>query len=208
MLRFLFVEHCGLAWRMALLFGIGLALSWPVVRLRLRDVAWLPLQVFRLVMRLCGRRPGLVRMTVVIFGFNSVAIFIYMASGFHPLLPRLFAVLTGLNVGLIAGFSSALQTADPALLPAPRGWRPPSWLALLCGFAVLALELPAFWLSLAMGVSMGQSVSAGVVTYGAALSQRAAVYGSLVLPMLLVSAVAESLAISGVAPAGGERAGT
>ena len=102
MLDFIFREHLRLALEAALLFGVGLLAAYPVVRCRLRAPAVVPLAALRFVMRLMGPFPSLVRMGGVIWAFNSVVMFIDMATGFHPPLPQVLALWTGLTVGIIA----------------------------------------------------------------------------------------------------------
>ena len=196
MITFAFQQHLRLAVHGALLFAAGLFASWPVIRYRLTAVAWLPEQTFRLVLRLLGPRPSIPRVAGVIFAFNSAVMFLQMASGYHPFLPKVLGIWTGLNVGIM-GAASAREGIQPDALGAPEGgWIPPRLATLLCGLAVLALELPSYWFALAMGISLGHSVQGGAA-YGSALAQRALAYVTVILPALLTSAVAESIAIRG-----------
>jgi hypothetical protein len=198
MVEFVFVGHAGLALDAALLFAVGLFASWPVVRYRLRTLAAPGLAAFRLVLRLLGRHPGIARMTAVIFGFNAVAIFLYMASGLHPLLPKVFAVWTGLNIGAIMGLAGGDELARSAG-PTPDAWRPPPALAGACSLVVLLVELPCFWFAIAMGMRMGHLVQSGAAAYAEALAPRAAAYAAVLAPLLLSSALAEAVAIRGMA---------
>ena len=202
MLEFVLAEHFRLAIHAALLFAVGLFVSWPVVHYRLDALAALPLAVFRAVLRLMGPSPGIARMTAVIFGFNGIAIFIYMASGLHPLLPKLFAVWTGMNVGLVVGMGREEALVEQAR-PRAGQWVPAARLTRLCGLLVLLLEMPSFWFSLAMGMSMGHAVRAGAA-YADALGERAAAYAAIILPALLASALAESVTVRGSGAAEGQ----
>lgn len=203
MIEFVFTKHLWLAFHALILFFVGVFISVPVIRYDLKKVAWLPLRLFRGVVRLMGDR-GLIRTGLVIWCFNSIAIFVYMASGFHPLLPKVFGIWTGLNVALLT-YGPATRD-DPVISqlarPVDNGWRPPPVLAGACGLLVLMIELPCFWVSIAMGMRMGHQVEAGT-PYLAALSTYATAYITVIVPLLLVSAVAESIAIR----AGGYRAG-
>ncbi len=139
-------RHVAPAALAAVLFGVGLLLAGPVVRLRLRAVEWLPERMLRFVACLMGPRPGIVRTAVVIWLFNAAVMFLCMASGFHPAVPLFLCIWTGLNVGTVT-LRAAAQDA-PALealaRPAPGAWRPPGWLAVASGVLVLLLELPCF----------------------------------------------------------------
>jgi hypothetical protein len=196
-LRFIFVHHFWLALDAAILFVVGLFAAMPVVRYRLEVVKWLPLKLFRGVVRLMGD-GGVVRTAAVIWLFNSVAIFVYMASGFHPLLPKLFVMWTGLNIVVLTGGID--KEKDPVLSrlvrPAENGLQLPRAILLLCGLFVLVLELPCFWFAIGMGVRMGHQVQAGA-RYVEQLSHRAVPYVAVIVPLLLVSAIAEAIAIRG-----------
>lgn len=198
MIDFVFARHLWLAVHALILFMVGIFISFPVIRYNLEKVSWLPRQLFRMVVRLMGDR-GIVRTAVVIWLFNSTAIFLYMASGFHPLLPKIFGVWTGLNVAVLT-YGPATRE-DPVLSklaePVEEGvWQPSPALSGLCGLLVLVLELPCFWFSIAMGIRMGHHVQAGTPYLGA-MSRYATAYGTVVVPILFVSAVAESIAVRG-----------
>ena len=193
--HFVLCLHWQTALGAAALFGLGLALSLPVSLLRLKFAEWLPVHVLRAVLRLMGPRPGLARLTAVIWTFNAVAMFVYMAGGFHPLLPTVFAVWTGLNIGLLLARERRGERDTFRRLARPPGdWTPSPLLALVCGVLVLVLELPSFWYAIAMGISMGRHVQGGA-DYLAELGPRAWAYVRLIVPVLLVSAAAEAVAV-------------
>ena len=212
MLEFVFRNHLRLAVHAALLFAVGLFISWPIVHYRLRALARLPLAIFRFVLRLIGPRPSIARIAGVIFCFNSVAIFIDMASGFHPLLPKLLGIWTGANVGMVAGLARQEGLAEPCEVGAGQ-WVPPARLVALCGLLTLVLELPSFWFALAMGMSLGHEVQSGSAPYLSALAVRAGAYAAIVMPLLLLSALAEAVAVRGAGrrlhspPSGGYNGG-
>jgi uncharacterized membrane protein SpoIIM required for sporulation len=64
---------------------------------------------------------------------------------------------------------------------------------------VLILELPAFWYSVAMGISMGHAVRSGTA-YVEAFQDRIVPYLAVIVPALLISAIAESIAIQFATP--------
>ena len=197
MLTFVLRDHFRLALHAALLFAAGLFASWPVVHYRLRAVSWLPMAVLRMIVRAFGASPSVARMAAVIGCFNTAAIFLYMASGVHPLLPKAFGVWTGLNVGVVMGMGRGVELMGRGA--ARQGqWVPSRPLTAACGLLVMALELPSFWFSIAMGISMGQAVAGGGQPYWQAVAERAAVYAAVIVPTLLVSAAAEAVAIRGL----------
>lgn len=199
MLRFVFVEHFREALQAFLLFMIGLMLAWPVVRYRLRFVAWPARVIMRAVFRLMGASPGIARVAGVIFGYNGLAVFLYMASGWHPIFPKIFAFWTGLNIGVLMGTMRREGDMGRSLEPSPEQWKPPPRLSAVCGLVVLLLELPCFWFAIGMGIQMGHAVQAGDAGYLAALTERATAYATVILPLLLASAISEAIAIRGSA---------
>ncbi len=201
--RFIFVDHFGLAVDSAILLAVGLFISIPAAGYRIRILQWIPMRIMRLVWRMMGERGGLLRTAGVIWVFNSTVMFLYMAGGFHPLLPKIFAIWTGLNIGIvIAGSRRELQEGGPGFpAPAAPGSRRTSRLLTgVCAVMVPLLELPCFFYSIAMGMRMGAEVSWGGVGYTDALRERAVAYAVLIVPLLLISAVAEAIAIRGTTP--------
>jgi hypothetical protein len=197
MLRYVFSAHLRLAVHAALLFAVGLFVSWPVVHYRLRAMAWLPMAVFRLAMRLLGPSPSILRTWAVIVTFNATAMFLYMGSGFHPLLPKAFGIWVGMNIGIILGMGRQEQFPMTRAETAGPQWVPSARLTAICGLAVLLIELPCFWYCVALGISMGHVVQGGLASYPAALALRAGAYVTVLLPLLMASALAEAIAIRG-----------
>ncbi len=200
MLYFVFREHSPQAAQAALLFAVGVFLSWPVVRLRLRGVAVLPLALLRTVVRLIGPDPSVVRMAGVIWLFNSVAMFVDLAAGFHPFVPALLCLWTGLNIGVVIGMAPREMAMLAAGHPGPGRWTSPPAVARLCGLLVLLLELPCLFYTVAMGISMGALVQSGTLHYLPALAVRGRAFACVIVPLLLVSAIAEAVAMRGAVP--------
>jgi len=201
LVEYVLIGHFRLALVAGILFAAGLLASVPVARYRLSALEWLPLRLMRLVMRLMGRAPALARMAIVIWLFNSSAMFVYMASGFLAAFPMIFAFWTGLNIGLMvahAGGDGAPLFAEFAR-PDAGQWLPSKQLTAVCGAAVLLLELPCFFYALGMGMGLATHVQQAGARYAVALTPRASAYVCIIVPALLVSAVAESIAIRGAA---------
>jgi hypothetical protein len=194
-------EHLWLGAVAAFLFVAGLGTSVSVVR---NNVGWLmalPLWLFRRVLRVIGPHFPPVRTFLVIFCFNSVAIFLYMASGVLIVLPAAVAFLTGINIGvavLKAGEMAPEMAESPVSEPAEEKQQG-LWVG-LCSGAVLLLELPSFWISVAMGIGLGRALSEKAFTItqmGDLLLPRAVAYVQIIVPALFVSALAETAAIRG-----------
>jgi len=198
--EYIFFDHFRLATDGAILLAVGLFTAIPVVKYRLTMLQWPAIRIMNLVDRLIGAPPRIARTAIVIWLFNSSVMFFYMASGFHPLMPKLFGILTGLNIGIVLGRNSRKSPGDMNVFasPLPKGyWQPPRKISALCGLLVLAIELPCLFYSLALGMRLGAEVAWGDVTYTAALPERALAFGAIILPALLLSAVAEAVAIRG-----------
>ena len=198
LLSFVFVQHFDLACEAALLFLVGALLALPAARSGSALLTWLPLTLFRMVLRLLGEGPGAARLCLVIFGFNGTAMLLYMASGFRPAIPAAVSLLTGYNIAVILFLAGQRRDlGDLAISPA-AGWTPPRWLAGLCGLAVLVVELPCFWYSVAMGIGLGLEITSGRTDYIQGIAPRLHAYLRVLLPALLVSAACESIAIRGM----------
>ncbi len=195
---FVFVQHFGLACGAALLFLVGVLLAFPVVKHGSTRLTWLPLILFRMVRRMLGTSPGMTRLWSLIFGFNGTVMLLYMASGVHPGIPAAISLLTGYNIAVILLVAAEAEDLDGLAVSAASGWKPGKWVAGICGLAVLLLELPCFWYSIAMGIRLGQEIVAGQTSYVEGIAARLHAYVLLILPVLLVSAVCEAIAIRGM----------
>jgi len=195
---FVFVDHFGLACGAALLFLVGVLLAFPVVKYGSPRLTWLPLTLFRMVRRLLGTNPGMTRLWSLIFGFNGTVMLLYMASGVHPGIPAAISILTGYNIAVILLLAGESEDSDGLALSHASGWKPGKWVAGICGLAVLLLELPCFWYSIAMGIRLGQEIVACRTSYVEGIAVLLHAYVLLILPILLVSAVCEAIAIRGM----------
>jgi hypothetical protein len=194
MFQDVFHTEARLVYHAVLLFAVGLFASAPVVRWRMRAVARPALVVLDTVTRALGVAPSIARTALTIWTFNATVIFIYMASGFHPLLPKLFCLWTGLNVGAVIGFARTGQYKPREPKRLASQWMPAYAEAAVCGLAMLVLELGCFWTSIAMGISLGTEVQSGLA-YASALAPRAAAYATFIIPALLISAASEAVAV-------------
>jgi hypothetical protein len=123
-----------------------------------------------------------------------------MSSGIlHRLLPMVFCVWTGMNIAAIVGLAGKGRAGVRQMVRREDQWVPPQPLAALCGLAVLVLELGSFWTAIAMGISMGNAVQSGAGRL-TAFALRARPYVAILVPVLLLSALCEAVAIRGGSP--------
>jgi uncharacterized membrane protein len=198
--EFVFMDHFGNACNAALLSVVGMLVAYPVIKWDIKGLQVVPMWLFKAVLNLLGAHPGLLRTTLVIFCFNSMAIFLYMASGVHPLIPGLIAILTACNIAVIVSKATEVESPKVSEGLFTARWYPGSSLTYVCGLMVILLELPCFWYSIAMGMSLGSEVIMHQSTYAQGLAIRGQAYVVLIVPLLLVSAACESIAIRGMAP--------
>jgi len=199
-------DHVWLGVLAAVLFVAGLGTAGPVVRHDYRPLMALPLWVVRLVLRVMGPNLPPLRTFALIFGFNCVAIFLYMLSGVLIVVPAAMAFLTGLHIGVVVLKAGELDLASGAERPPPpvqaarEGARAPAWVN-FCGLLVLLLELPSFWISVGMGIGMARKLSAAgqynLDVARALVTERVDAYLMIIIPALFLSALAETAAIRG-----------
>lgn len=162
----------------ALFFG-GFFVSYPVAT---RDISFLtayPLWIWKRVRE--GISPGdpWLRLFVFLLSFNATSLLVNFLSGFFVVLPPFFAFLLGLNIGVIS-FEEAGAVGLVAVVANPVAW----------------LELPAAWVSLAIGTQLGlEAVSSGPTGAVAAFPALAEVYAYVVLPLLVAAALLEATMI-------------
>jgi uncharacterized membrane protein SpoIIM required for sporulation len=163
----------------AVLFFVGFVASYPVT---VRDVSlltWYPLRVWRRVREMVSPDDAWLRLFVFLLSFNAASLLVNFLSGFLIFLPPVFAFFLGLNVGVIS-FKEAGATGLVAIIGSPVAW----------------LELPAAWISLAIGIQLGiATASNGVSGAVSVFPELAEVYVYVVLPLLIAAAVLEATLI-------------
>jgi len=204
--------HLGLTVCAAAVFILGFAGGISAVRNDMRLFLvfprWLAAKLERIL-----ELPGL-GLFAFIFFFNSIFIFIYMLTGaIHFGFTAAVDFLTGVNVAAITMIWKPPE--EPAGRPPgeaeperPPGDAPPATargariryiISSVCGIMVLMLEMPAFWVSIAMGLSFG-IIGPKEQTLTQQILIRAAVYVRFIVPMLLLSAAAEAVGIRCMEP--------
>jgi len=208
------IGQTGCALYAMIAFILGAASAWVVIYWEVEPLERFALWLLKCVTWLVGQRPTMLRLFVIIWGFNSTAMFVYMCTGVWVVLPALVCFLTGMNLAIIFVRGPAAAEGSP-LIPVPAastldaeegpalGVGP-----MLCGLLVVLLELPAFWYSIGMGISLGHFVQEhfssiadilllrlGSPAFNAAFEERAAAYVQVIVPVLFVSALAEAYAV-------------
>jgi len=160
----------------AVLFFVGYVASYPVTKFEVRVLTWYPLRLWRHVREAVSPDDTWLKLFVFLLSFNATSLLVNFLSGFSVVLPPGLAFLLGMNVGVIS-VEEAGAEGLLALLVNPVAW----------------LELPAAWVSLAVGTQLGLEVASGGLS--GALSvfpELAEVYAYVVLPLLVVAAFLEA----------------
>lgn len=163
----------------AVLFFAGYISAYPVTKWEVSVLTWYPLRVWRRVREAVSPTDPWSKLFVFLLAFNATSLLVNFLSGFLVVLPPVFAFLLGMNVGVIS-VEEAGAAGLVALLVNPVAW----------------LELPAAWVSLAIGTQLGlQVVSDGMSGAFSLLPELAEVYVYLVLPLLIAAALLEATMI-------------
>ena len=164
----------------ALLFFAGLWLAPLVVERDIRPLLCYPLWIWRRVQHWIQPQDSFLRMIMIITLLNATSLLGNILSGLMGVLPFVFAFLVGLHVGVI-------------VIKETNRWAP---IAVILN-PVAFLELPATWISLAIGMELGlfQLHHFSLSRVFPLLRQGLLVYGTLILPLLLVAAFTEVLLI-------------
>ena len=206
-------DHLSLAFIAAFVFALGFGSAFVVVRGHLRFLMRFPLWFAGKVDGLLSSNRGFVTIFLVIFIFNSVAMFLYMLSGVVDMMPGVVDFLTGMNIGIV--FLAKHQTVSPpqSAEPDAEGWdtgrlqsaaeaavsasSPMRHVIILIGFLVVtALELPCLWLSIAMGIGLCHFAhSDGSCALVPEIVERAQAYLFVIVPALAISALAETVSV-------------
>ncbi len=160
----------------ALLFFAGLCSAPLVVERKIEPFLLYPLWVWHRIRQWLKPEDRFIKMVVIISFLNATSLLVNILSGIFVVLPVLFAVLVGLHVGVIVIEETGKLNLVAILLN-----------------PVAFLELPATWISLSIGMELGLLLLndfsfAGALTL---LRRGLLVYGTFILPLLLVAAFTE-----------------
>ena len=163
----------------AVLFFAGFAASYPVAARGITSITAYPLWVWERVRDRISPEDTWLKLFVFLLSFNAASLLVNFLSGFLAFPPPLLAFLLGLNVGVIT-VEEAGAAGLVAVVANPVAW----------------LELPAAWVSLAIGTQLGlEALSSGTAGAAAAFPALAEVYAYVVFPLLVVAALLEAAII-------------
>jgi uncharacterized membrane protein SpoIIM required for sporulation len=159
----------------AALFFAGIFFAPIVVRKNVKLLLWYPLWVWRKLKGHVDPGTPFLRLWALIFSLNSLSLFCNLVAGFFIILPFLFALLLGIHIGvLVLKEMGSLK------------------LILLILNPVSLFELPAAWISLALGMRFG--VDLYLVNFTKMLylfEQTLMGYFLVVLPLLAIAGFIE-----------------
>jgi hypothetical protein len=159
----------------AALFFLGAFFGPIVLKKQIRLLLWYPLWIWKIIKRYVDPGAPFLRLLAIIFSLNSLSLFCNLVSGLFIIFPFLFAFLLGVHITVIC----LKEVGNVRLFP-------------LILNPVSLLELPAAWMSLSLGMSLGREVYLGGYTNALSLFLRELTgYLFLVLPLLAVAALVE-----------------
>ena len=159
------------------LFCLGLFLSVWIVKKKLRIFLFFPLWIWGLVKRYLSPNDHFLKIFLFIFSLNSISLFANLVSGFLLGLPLIFAILLGINIGII------ILTETGRL----------DYIAIFLN-PVSLFELPAAWISLSMGIKISISLYPNFLFCSALqmFYKGLYVYFLVIIPLLIISGLIET----------------
>jgi len=164
----------------ALLFFAGLFSAPLVVENEIRPLLRYPLWIWSRIRHWLQLHDPFVKMMMIIAFLNATSLLANILSGLFVVLPFVFAFLVGLHVAVIVIQETGKQNLVGMLLN-----------------PVAFIELPATWISLSIGMDLGlfQFHNFSFSRVFPLLRHGLLLYGTLILPLLLVAAFTEVLLI-------------
>ena len=163
----------------ALLFFIGYALA-PTAYYK--NIKWLtayPFLIIKLMDRYFRQDWHPLKIFIVIFVLNSFSLFLNLLSGWGVILPCLFMVYMGINIGVVMYHSLEGQLYYTSLFN-----------------PVSLLELPAAWISITMAIqfSLTNYFELSLID-SFSFSQYVIIFLKTVIPLLFVAGILETILI-------------
>lgn len=176
-LRLIDLKLCLLAF---FLFCLGLILSLWVVRRNVRFFLFYPLWIWGLIKRHLNPEDPYLKIFFFIFSLNSISLLFNVLSGLFFVLPFIFAILLGMNVGIV--LVKEIGKLD--------------FLAIFLN-PVSLFELPAAWISISVGIKIGILLypDFALSAIGEVLSKEIPVYIYVIIPLLIISGLIETTMI-------------
>jgi hypothetical protein len=159
----------------AALFFSGVFFAPIAVEKELGLLLWYPLWIWRMIKRYVDPGTPFSRLWALIFSLNSLSLFCNLVSGLFIVLPPLFSFLLGTHIAVIC-LKEMGKVRLFALILNP----------------VAVFELPAAWISLSLGMSLGRGLY--LKGYGTVLSlfeHHLMGYFLVVLPLLAIAGFIE-----------------
>ena len=176
-LRLIDLNLCLLA---SFLFCLGLILSPWIVRRNVRFFLFYPLWIWGLIKRRLNPEDPYLKIFFFIFSLNSISLLFNVLSGLFFVLPFIFAILLGMNVGIVL-FKEIGKLDFLAIFLNP----------------VSLFELPAAWISISVGIKIGILLypDFALSAIGEVLSKEIPVYIYVIIPLLIISGLIETTMI-------------
>jgi len=176
-LRLIDLKLCLLA---SFLFCLGLILSPWIVSRNVRFFLFYPLWIWGLIKRHLKPEDPYLKIFFFIFSLNSISLLSNVLSGLFFVLPFIFAILLGMNVGIIL-FKEIGKLDFLAIFLNP----------------VSLFELPAAWISISVGIKIGILLYPDFTlsAIGEVLSKEIPVYIYVIIPLLIISGLIETTMI-------------
>jgi hypothetical protein len=159
----------------AALFFSGVFFAPIAVEKEMKPLLWYPLWIWRVIRRYVDPEGSFSRLWALIFSLNALSLFCNLVSGLFIVLPPLFSFLLGAHIAIICLKEVGKVRLFPLILN-----------------PVSVLELPAAWISLSLGMSLGRELYLN--GYGNVLSlfgRHLMGYLLVVLPLLAVAGFIE-----------------
>lgn len=180
-------------------FFIGVYSARFVLASNIRPLMAVPVWLLRKLGRFLRRNPTIPALGLLIFAFNGTAMLVYLLLGLIPFLPAVVAFFTGMNVAIGAAKGPEIMTElspDKVEEETPEALPRLNPLAAACSVAVLLLELPCFWFTIAMASGMTYNITnVAEPRHLPEFKLCLMTYVSIILPLLAVSAFAESYSV-------------
>ena len=176
-LRLIDLKLCLLA---SFLFCLGLILSPWIVRRNVRFFLFYPLWIWGLIKRHLKPEDPYLKIFFFIFSLNSISLLFNVLSGLFFVLPFIFAILLGMNVGIV--LFKEIEKLD--------------FLAIFLN-PVSLFELPAAWISISVGIKIGILLypDFALSAIGEVVSKEIPIYIYVIIPLLIISGLIETTMI-------------